>query len=142
MLHQLSKKSFLSSVWGLVVLRVVLGTVLLIKGIFFIDNTVLLENLITQSGFQRFNAWLPLVITWAHLLGGCFIILGLLTRWAVILQLPILLGAVLLVNSAKGTFVIDFEFILSVVILFLLVIFLIIGSGPISMDDYRKKHQL
>ena len=142
MLDGLSKKNFLPGVWALVALRIILGAVLLIKGIFFIDNTALLQNLISESGFQSFNAWLPLVITWAHLLGGCFIILGLLTRWAVILQLPILLGAVLFVNSQREVFAVDFELILSLLILLLLVLFLVIGSGPISMDDYRKKHLL
>jgi len=80
-------------------------------------------------------------ITFAHLFGGAFIMLGLLTRFAVFLQLPILIGAVYY-NITPNAFGTGGELLLSIVVLVLLIYVLLYGSGPISMDDYLKKHLL
>src|SRR5882724_7089157 len=65
----------------LVVLRVILGLCLFIKGISFMNNAVVLNQLISGSIVAKSSDWLPLSITMAHLLGGFLIIIGLLTRW-------------------------------------------------------------
>src|SRR5580765_7830028 len=86
----------------LVALRVVLGLCLFIKGISFMNNAVLLNQLISGSIVSNSSDWLPLIITWAHLLGGFLIIIGLLTRWAILLQIPILIGAVIFMSTQSG----------------------------------------
>jgi hypothetical protein len=61
----------------LVVLRVALGVALFVKGISFIVNSILIDQLMSGSILSNRADWLPLVITWAHLIGGFMIIIGL-----------------------------------------------------------------
>jgi uncharacterized membrane protein YphA (DoxX/SURF4 family) len=74
----------------------------------------------------------------AHLVGGLLIIFGLLTRWAVIAQLPIILGAVI-INFAGDMD--SNNFIIAVVTLLLCLFFLLYGSGKRSADYYFKMQQ-
>lgn len=124
----------------LVFLRVALGICLFFKGITFMNNSVHLETILAESNLNSYDSWLPLVITWAHLLGGFLIIIGLLTRWAIVLQLPVLLGAIFIVNSPQGIFSEGSEFGFSVIVFLWLVFFLIEGAGPLSLDNYFKQH--
>ena len=48
--------------------------------------------------------WLVIFITWSHLLGGFLIIIGLLTRWAALLNIPILMGAIIFINTQRDSF--------------------------------------
>jgi uncharacterized membrane protein YphA (DoxX/SURF4 family) len=71
-------------------------------------------------------------IIFAHIAGGGLIAVGLLTRVACIIQIPILLGALILVRwNIMQHFS---EFFLALFTLILLCYFLIIGSGPWSLD--------
>jgi uncharacterized membrane protein YphA (DoxX/SURF4 family) len=82
-------------------------------------------------------------IVFAHLIGGICLILGVLTRFACLIQIPILLGAVIFINFSKDMFRPYSEILLSIVVLLLLIYFLIIGNGPLSMklltDQDQKK---
>jgi uncharacterized membrane protein YphA (DoxX/SURF4 family) len=124
-------------VW-LVVLRIVLGIGLFAKGIGFISDTADLQQLLAASHFTQSFPWLSYVITWLHLFGGFMIIIGLYTRLLAALQLPILAGAVLFINSGNGIFAFPGEMVLSLVVLLLLVLFVVEGSGPVSLDNYFK----
>lgn len=123
-------------------LRVALGLLLLLKGLSFLSNSKELESLIVESRFGSATAYLVSYITIVHLFGGTFIIIGLLTRWMVALQLPVLLGAVVFLSQRWHLFSIGSEFILSVVTLMLLLFFLYEGGGMISMDRYLKRNRL
>lgn len=125
----------------LVVVRVVLGIGLFIKGISFIGDTARLQQLLSSSNFTQPFPWLSYVITWLHLFGGFMIIIGLFTRLMAALQLPILLGAVLFINGSGGVFASGSELGLALAVLLLLVVFLIEGSGPLSLDHFFKHHQ-
>lgn len=124
------------------VVRVILGVILVLKGISFISNAALLSDLISQSRFQAIETFLVSYVTFAHLFGGIFLILGLLTRLAVALQIPALIGAVFFINPLQSDSLISGEFILSIVVLCLLIYYLIKGPGVISMDAYLKKNLL
>jgi len=124
----------------LVVLRVVLGLSLFIKGISFMNNAVLLNQLISGSIVSQTSDWLPLLITGVHLLGGFLIIIGLLTRWAVAAQIPILIGAVIFINTQRGAVTSGSEIGFAFAILILLFLFLVEGGGPISLDNYFSKN--
>ena len=78
--------------------RIVLGIFLFMKGISFVTNAQYLHELI--SPIDQFGGGMCLLhyIAPAHLIGGVMIVFGLLTRWAIAAQLPILFGAIL-VNS-------------------------------------------
>jgi len=124
----------------LVVLRVILGVSLFFKGISFMNNAVLLNQLISGSVMSETGDWLPLLITWAHLLGGFLIIIGLLTRWAVALQIPILIGAVVFIIRQNSPISSGSEIGFALAILILLFVFLVEGGGPLSLDNYFSKN--
>ena len=71
----------------------------------------------------------------AHIMGGIMIVVGLLTRWALIAQLTILVGA-LLINFV-GEMNVN-NLIISIIILTVSIFYTIYGSGKHSADYYFK----
>jgi putative oxidoreductase len=140
MLHQIEHWGATHHPKWLVVLRVALGICLFIKGISFISDTADLQQLLSGSNFTHSFPWLAYIIAWVHLFGGFMIIIGLLTRFAVLIQIPILLGAVLFVNLSANPFSSSSEFGFSLAVLLLLFIFLVEGGGPLSLDNYFKQN--
>lgn len=135
-------------VWGdrhhprwLDAVRICLGIFLFWMGVMFIQNRDALTALISESPFlAAASFWLGHFIVFAHLAGGLLITLGLLTRVAVIANIPVLLGAVFFVHSSTGLFDVYPQLGLSILVLFLLVLFLVEGSGPFSVDAYMRRH--
>lgn len=122
-------------------IRVLLGIFLFWKGVVFIQNIDVLKAVINQSPFITvLSFWLAHYIVFAHLLGGVLIAFGLLTRVAVLAQIPILLGALIFVHTPTGLFNVHAESGLSILVLLLLLVFLVEGSGPISYDGYMRRH--
>ena len=140
LMHQMNEWSNRHHPKWLVLLRVVLGLCLFIKGIGFIQNTALLTGILSQTYFSKNASWLSSFIPWLHLLGGCMILAGLFTRFWSLVQIPILLGAVFFVNARQRIFVGESDFLFSVIVLILLVFFFIEGGGPISLDNYFSKY--
>jgi len=128
---------------GFTILRVALGVCLVIQGIYFLNNVQALQKVIEGSLLNKLNIsiLLTIIITWAHLFGGTFIILGLITRIAVWVQVPITLGAIIFINK-NDIFTAHFDLLLSAFILLSLIFFAFEGAGPISMDEYVKKELL
>lgn len=139
-LQQINQWSLTHHPRWLVVLRVALGISLFFKGIFFLANTSTLEELVRGNLVANRADWLVIFITWTHLLGGFLIIVGLFTRWAVLLQIPILMGAIIFINTQRDAFG-AFELPFAFIILLLLLFFLVEGGGPISLDNFFSKHQ-
>lgn len=140
MLRQIEKWSTTHHPRWLVLPRIALGICLIMKGISFIRNTVYLESLLSETRVGNSGAWLALVITWLHLLCGLLIIIGLFTRLATLLMIPILLGAVIFINAPKGIFAAESEFGFSLAVLLMLIFFFIEGDGPLSLGDYFRKN--
>lgn len=136
LMHQMNDWSSRHHPKWLVVLRVVLGLCLFIKGIGFIQNNVLLSGFIAQTSFIQNASWLNSFIPWLHLLGGSMILAGLFTRFWSLVQIPILAGAVFFINAKKGFFAGESDLLFSIIILILLIFFFIEGGGPISLDNY------
>lgn len=128
------------SVW-LSALRALLGLIIFFKGIVFIQDTAALAQLIQDSNFVWSSFWLAHYVAFAHLVGGILIFLGLITRIAILFQLPVLLGAIFLVNAPRGFFTGNLELFFSIAVLLLLIFFFIWGSGPYSADQYLKTHK-
>jgi uncharacterized membrane protein YphA (DoxX/SURF4 family) len=123
--------------------RVALGSILFWKGISFIHDSFSLQLMVKHTGISMLDRnaeIISLIITYANLLGGFLIIVGLFTRWASIIQIPILIGAVFLVNAREGMNESNFELVLSCIVLILLVVFAIKGSGAISADEYFRNY--
>ena len=123
------------------ILRILLGLIITWRGVVFVSNTQDLQQLIAESRFEQVSFWLAHYVAFAHLVGGILIVVGLITRIAVIFQIPILLGAVLFFNTKSGIFTENStEWWFSMLVLFLLIFFLVEGSGPWSIDEYMRKH--
>ena len=124
------------------IIRIALGLTILFKGIGFIKNIGGLLQLMERSDLLFVSLGVAHYIAFAHLVGGILIAMGLVTRFAIIIQLPILLFAVFFVNVKQGFFTVsnNFEFELSLLVLILLVVFLIYGSGKWSVDNWMKNH--
>jgi uncharacterized membrane protein YphA (DoxX/SURF4 family) len=135
------KTSLKQPAW-LTIVRIILGLILFWKGIVFIRDTEFLKSLIQQTGIGVFsdNAdTLTFIVAYLTLLCGLFILCGLFTRTSSIVQIPILLIAVIFVNS-KNIGQSTFEFILSIVVLLLLILFAVKGSGTLSADEYFRTY--
>jgi uncharacterized membrane protein YphA (DoxX/SURF4 family) len=74
-------------------------------------------------------------IVFAHLVGGLFLAIGLLTRAACIFQIPVLIGAIIFINQT-AMFRPFSQMAITVVVLILLIYFLVAGNGPWSVDHY------
>jgi len=136
-LHQLDKWST-THPRLLLLLRAALGIALVSKGISFISDMISLKALL-ESSFGFLPDWIALVITWIHLLCGFLITIGLFTRLSALIQIPILIGAVI-INLSMGIFTPGSELVFSLLVLVLLVFFLFEGGGELSVEDYIKKH--
>jgi len=123
------------------VLRIIVGCIIFFKGLFFIQNTDALNAMIANSAVSIYAVALAHYVALAHLMGGVLIILGLITRLAVLFQIPILLGAVFFVNAQKGFYSIHSELGYSLIVLALLVTILIFGSGKWSLDSFMRTHE-
>lgn len=127
------------------VIRIFLGLLILSKGIAFISNTEAQQDWMIKNSAFPFSGLMAMavvhIVAFAHLVGGILITMGLVTRFAVVVQIPILLGAVFFVNLTKGFSPLNSELWLSVIVLMLLVLFWIVGSGPYSVDHWMKTHK-
>lgn len=128
------------------ILRIALGLLIFFKGIALISNNGASQDLLLQNnsfGFSGMMASLAIhIAAFVHLVGGILIIIGLLTRFACVIQIPILLGAIFFVNISRGFSMLNSELWLSVMVLLLLVLFWIVGSGPLSADQNLKNRDL
>lgn len=121
------------------VLRVGLGIFLMIKGFMFVQNTDALFSIMQKSQFPWVSIGLAHYVAFAHLVGGFLIAIGLITRVAILFQLPILLGAVFFINPERGFYSENTELWSSIIVLLLLIAFLIFGSGRFSVDHLIRK---
>lgn len=121
--------------------RIILGLFITYKGLFFITHINSLEN--SAFGLNAHFAGLTIAhyVAFAHILGGPMILLGVFTRFAAVIQLPILIGAVFLVNAPKGFLSLGqhMELWISIVVLLGLVTFIIFGAGRFSVDALRRR---
>lgn len=124
------------------IIRIVLGLLILSKGLAFVSDTEAQKDWIIQNSTFGFSGLLAMAlvhtVAFAHLVGGVLITLGLVTRFAVVVQIPILLGAVFFVNLTQGFSALNSELWLSLIVLMLLILFWIVGSGPYSLDHWLK----
>ena len=125
------------------IVRIALGIFLCYKGIDFLMNMSDLLGIMKSTSFGSFSYVLAgQYVVFAHILGGILLALGLFTRFACAIQIPILLGAVLFVSSNKEMLHPYSALLLSGLVLVLLIYFLIIGSGPLSIkipDEEKKR---
>ena len=118
------------------VIRIYLGVGLLVKGIFFLLHPEQLQGVAAGS------AWVGMVplVPYIHIVGGLLLAVGLQVRLAALAQLPVMAGAVFLVNLPRMDRLIGREgFEFSALVLFLLVVIFIRGAGRMSLSRRFKK---
>ena len=119
-------------------IRIGFGMFLVYKGIHFMGNTQILIDLVKPIQSYAGSMIAIHYVTPAHIIGGLLIIFGLLTRWATLAQLPLLLGAVIINFAGEMN---TTNLILSSVALILCMFFTLYGSGKHSVDYYLKMQQ-
>lgn len=146
LLHRLERWGDAHHPKWLDIIRIVLGVFLCYKGVLFLQNmdelTGLMANKFPFSTFALIL--LGHFIAFAHIAGGFLIAIGLFTRFAAAIQIPILLGAIIFVNIAGFALKSHSELFLSIIVLLLLVYFLIVGNGPWSAkftEEEKKNSQ-
>jgi putative oxidoreductase len=121
--------------------RIYLGVGLFIRGVFIITNTraEFILTLLKQMDYP----WLVTVgllhyISLAHLIGGLMLTVGVLTRIAAWVQIPILAGAVFM-HRGDGLMTSGQSLEFASIVFFLLVVFAVSGAGPLSVDHGMPK---
>lgn len=116
-------------------LRMILGLILIIKGISLIINKDQVMLMMEQSGIDVFSFLLSSQYVIAfYIAGGVLITIGLLTRVVVLLEIPTLIATIIFINYHQGLFALNSDLGYSILILFLLLFFLFYGSGTFSID--------
>ncbi len=123
------------------IFRIVLGLFITFKGLQFITHMNDLENTTSDINTWFAGAFIAHYVIFAHILGGPMIVMGLFTRIVSLIQIPILIGAVFLVNAPKGFLSVGnyMELGLSLVVLVGLIVFLVFGAGRYSLDAKRRR---
>ena len=120
------------------IVRVALGIFLCYKGIDFLAHMSLQLDRLASKFPSITLLIIGHYVVFVHLLGGFLLAIGLATRLACIVQIPILLGAIIFVNSSDGIWTPYSELALSILVLLLLIYFTIVGNGRWSFEKMVK----
>lgn len=117
--------------------RIYLGVGLFVRGILFFNKPVLLsESLLSAGQYSDSANFLAHLIAMIHVAGGLMLAVGFLTRLAALIQIPILFVAVFFVHLPEGLMTTGQSLEFSALVLFLLIILFVRGSGRLSLDSY------
>ena len=123
-------------------LRIYLGVALFLQGTAFVGHVSRLVETMRETHVPWSSAWLAHFVAMAHIVGGLMLAAGMLTRLAAAIQIPVLLGAVLFVHRQEGLFTPQQTLELALLVLFMLMLFAIVGGGPLSVDAYAERARL
>jgi putative oxidoreductase len=123
------------------VVRIALGIFLCIKGIQFPGQASAvmqkMPNFLSSGYF--FLSMIQYYVLFAHLLGGIFLIAGVFVRFACVIQIPILIGAIVFINTSINSWSPFSELSISIIVLLLLIYFMIVGNGRLSLAKYLRE---
>lgn len=116
--------------------RIYLGIGLLVRGmmLFSPQPHALVADLSTSGAPWALSAGLLHYVMLAHLVGGVLLAVGLLTRLAALVQVPVLVGAVFFVHWNEGLLSLGQSLEFSALVLVLLCVFTVSGAGRLSLD--------
>ena len=128
------------------IVRILLGIFLCYKGVDFLMDTGVLISLMSKG--QSFDSFIIVmlahIVPFVHILGGVLLILGLFTRFACLIQIPVLIGAIIFIRAADSVSLTYAPFYITLLVLLLLIYFLIVGNGPwafkIGEEERKKVH--
>lgn len=117
--------------------RMYLGVGLFVRGVLILsDTSAFLEGVTGGADAAFVSAAVMHYVAIAHLFAGALLAIGLLTRIAAIVQLPILVGAVFFTHLQEGLLTAGQSLEFSALVLFLLVVLTVFGAGRLSADYY------
>lgn len=122
--------------WAIEFLRMGLGAILIQKGLYFMQH---MDQLLALAGLPH-SMWISglfahyIVVT--HVVGGIFLLLGLVTRVSAAIQLPVLAGAVVVLYRSDGLSAAGSTLEFTFLVLLLTIMFLFYGGGKISVDAF------
>ncbi|MBL7996515.1 DoxX family protein [bacterium] len=114
------------------VMRIYLGIALFLRGLILLSDP---SAITTLAGAQQVYMMYSYIIA-GHLIGGFLLTIGFMTRLAALLQIPILVGAVFFIHLQQGLMTVGQSLELAALVLALLVIFFLFGSGIYALDNY------
>jgi putative oxidoreductase len=120
--------------FGYDLMRMFLGVALFVRGGMFIADPSLLGSFLERTGWF-WSVAMGHYIAMAHLGGGIMLALGVGTRIAAAVQIPILAGAVFFVHWSDGLAAASQSLELAGLVLFMLLVYATFGAGPLSVDQ-------
>ena len=135
------KESKLPNKIFVLLLRVILGGALFIKGVDFIRNKAVLRQVISETDVLEKFSIIEAAIPWVHILGGLLILIGLYTRIVIFIQIPLVVGAIIVLFNTKNASFYSTEMIFAVTILTMLIIYLKFGDGFYSWKNLIHKER-
>jgi len=118
-------------------IRVYVGAGLFFRGLALLVTDTGLQQLAGGATPSFAATGITVYVTAAHLVGGAMLAVGLYTRLAALVQLPILVGAVVLVHWQDGLLSANQSLEFSALVLFLLGLVALFGGGRWSLDVRR-----
>jgi putative oxidoreductase len=123
------------------IVRIALGLFLVYKGWDFLNHMSDLISVMSSNKYPN-SIWYILAghyTVFVHIAGGACLALGVFTRIACLLQIPVLLGAVFFLSTNEEMLRPYSELFLSIIVLLLLIYFSIAGNGPWSVKIKEDK---
>lgn len=120
--------------WCMDLIRIYLGVGLFVKGISFIGHRDELVQTMVDNQILWSGAALAHFVILTHVFGGLLMAFGLGTRVGALIQIPALVGATFFVNWSGGIWGFAEDLRFSALVLFLLLMFVWYGSGPLSIE--------
>lgn len=127
--------------WAIEFLRMVLGIMLFLKGFSFMRNMDQLLDLVGLSTTLWVAGVFAHYIVFAHLLGGIFLTIGLITRVVALIQLPIVFGGIIALFLKFGWSDSSDSLVYTALVFMLLVMYLFYGGGRLSADYFLSRNQ-
>lgn len=119
-------------------IRIFLGGALFVRGILFFSDPAALTRI---AGTQQMYWWYS-YITIIHIVGGLMLAAGFFSRIGALIQFPVLIGAVFFVHLGMGLMNAGQSLEFSALVLILLIIFFLFGSGQLSIDKLMERKRL
>jgi putative oxidoreductase len=124
------------------IVRLGLGILSVLKGFMFLENRTYIKWILSTQDLVDLSpealTVVIFIVCFIHMTGGVLIGVGLYTRCAAAIQIPIVLAALTFNQIYRSA--INSELGLSLSACLLLILFVIIGSGPFSVDRYIRNN--
>jgi putative oxidoreductase len=115
------------------VLRIVFGLMLHLKGLYFMFHTWYIMKVIPYSASAEGSAVAVHVLAFLHILLGTLILIGVGTRMASLIMIPVILISLFFANPDFQNL---FQIVYSVITIGLSVFYFIEGDGDFSVSKY------